>query len=463
MGELSYNGCDFSPLFTSEVNGELIQDVANRTIKYIKYTITVDGYVTLPQGSESINPVMNGLRQLLTQQGANLTYRGRGMDIIVSPGNGNVPANRDVAWGPIPKLLEFQPLGAGRSAKVKWQVITHIAEYKQRLSVETPQSIGDLRGGVGGANLLNNVGGGAVVQVGGIAKELLQFNYETNVTYDEDGFSTLSCSGTLEIPLTRSPDQRTRTLTQTADNARAIIETRLMNKIDLQRFRVTKRNFKVSRDKRTLEWEWTAEEKPYMDLPPDCTVARGTFSFRPARAGMGLCEWLCTLRATYTVRADRPRRTAWISFLALLRLRMLEAKKGQIPKVKDENQDFKRLDGPGGVLQVVAGVFTLFAPKKAIEAQGELKKEDRKAFLIDLSGDEGLYLDSKTVSFSATWRTVTVSSHILLASGMWTKLPETDDQKANLWAASVRDISGASSWLQNQVDAKDDIIVDFGM
>ena len=63
-----------------------------------------------------------------------------------------------------------------------------------------------------------------------------------------------------------------------------------------------------------------------MDLPPDCPIARGTYSVRPAKVGMGLVTWLCTLRATYTVAMPSPyrspemgrRKNAWLAFLALL-------------------------------------------------------------------------------------------------------------------------------------------------
>ncbi len=35
VGTLSYNGCVFSPLFTSNVTGKAAPDAANRTIKYV--------------------------------------------------------------------------------------------------------------------------------------------------------------------------------------------------------------------------------------------------------------------------------------------------------------------------------------------------------------------------------------------------------------------------------------------
>src|SRR4051812_26489749 len=311
VGVLSYNGCQFGPLVVTDVSGLAVKDEAMRTVKYMEYTITVDGYVTLPDGATDTSPTMATLRKLLSAQAGALVYQGRGCDILV-----NVPGNtpRDVAWGPVPNILEFQPLGSGRSAKIKWTVVTRIAETKpsnQRRLMGVGGPIMD----VGNGNIIipPGKGNGGVgvngVAFGGIANiPLLQFNYETVVTYDDANYATISVRGILEIPLTRNPLQSTRTLTQTADDMRGIIEIRALQNIDLTRFHVTKRNLHLSRDKRTLVWDFEAEEQGYQDMPPYSSVARGTYTVRPAKIGMGLCNWLCTLRGTYNIRKDQPRR-----------------------------------------------------------------------------------------------------------------------------------------------------------
>jgi len=449
IGTLSYNGCVFSPLFVTTVSGKAVKDNAQRTVKYMEYLITADGYVTAPTNVAltGVNATTAQLRNLLTAQGGAFVYEGRGCDIVVNPAGGGAGVG-DVVWGPVPELLEFQPLGGGLCAKVQWQVKVHITEV--------PQSKG-----------------GSFVTLAALAPTLLQFNYETVVTYTEDGFSVLSASGTLEIPMTRVPSQKTRTLTTTVDALRSQIETRVMTGIDLTRFHVTNREFHVSRDKRTMDWSFTVEEKPYMDLPQDCTIARGTYNVRPARAGMGLCSWLCTLRATYVVRGpfrsidginNKPRRLAWLAFLALLRLRMGQSVLGNVvPDVKGNQNPaaapVANILGAGLLLSAAASWKTFL--NKQTQALGPTGP-GANAWLIDFSFDEGLYLDSKTTSFSATWRLVTTFSHILLASGLWKKLPEQDAQGNNIWATSMNSVSKSQSWLLNQLDPKLDVIVDFG-
>ena len=434
-GRLSYNGCVFSPLFETSVSGTPVLDRAERTVKYVDYVLTADGYVTLPEGHANIGQTMAVLRQLLSAQGGTLVYLGRGINLVVGPAE----ITKDVAWGPVPEVLEFQPLGGGKSAKIRWMVKTRITE------VQAP--------------------------TGNPLFALLQFNYETLVVYDEDGYSSLVVRGTMEIPMSRFPLQSSRTVARTVDSLRGQIETRVTNGLDLARFHVTRREFNISRDKRTMEWSITLEEKAYMDLPPYCTVARGNYSVRPASTGMGLVTWLCTLRATYTVRADMPRRMAWFAFLALLRIRMSASTLAPDTPVERGNQNPPRTS-LRSALQGFVRPFTTAAglANQILRDGGRLVQESRNAFLIDFSFDEGLYLDSRTVSFSATWRLTTIFSHILLASGLWKKLPEAfqgppdprNPGSLNLWAITMDDVQGSKSWLPNTLDPKSDIIVDFG-
>lgn len=461
--ELSYNGCVFGPLFFTSVSGRCVKDEAQRTVKYMEYDLVVDGYVTAPQGfleeaaREDVVGSITSMRRLLTAQGGALIYRGRGCELSVNAGG-----VRDVAWGPSPELLEFQPLGGGLSAKCVWKVKVRIPEVTARLQPQLTTVVSGTKPGRGGPKS---------VAFGGLAAiPLLQFNYETVVSYGEDGYSSLSVKGTLEIPLTRIPNQTTRTLTQTADDMRGLIESRVMSGIDLARFRITKRDFNLSRDKRTLEWNFQAEEKPYMDLPQGCTVARGSYSVKPAKAGMGLCNWLCTLRATYTVEGPHrqtdanagPRRLAWLAFLALLRWRMAHSILS--PELRPGGNQNPGKDAEAIVAAPITrdATSTLKTMQQLIRAQDRDVAKVRKAWVIDFNFEEGLYLDSKTTSFNATWRLVCPFNHIMLASGLWTRVQETDARGSNLWATSVQGIMGVQSWLPNKQDPSIDVIVDFG-
>lgn len=448
VGELSYNGCKFSPLFATTMSGTVIKDAANRTTKLMEYVLEVDGYVTSPDvpAVDGISATVKNMETLLTAHAGALIYKGRGFNFSVNAAGAAIFDNstRDVAWGPVPELLEFQPMGGGRSAKIRWRVTIRVVTGKAT------------------QRLIPKLGNAANVT------PLLQFNYETSVSYGEDYYAKMSINGVMEIPMTRAT-QGDRVLKSTVDDAREQLNARIFAGINLDRFYIADRQYKISRDKRTLEFDIQIEEKPYMDQPPGCSIARGTFSFRPARAGMGLCLWMCTLRCTYTVRADAPRRVAWEAFLLLLRERMSAAAKGNVVDIGG-NQNPARI-GLGGqavlnAAPLIGGIGGQLAlPMLAGLLRQQQQKPDNntnRPMLIDFSGDEGIYRDSKTTTFSASWRMVTTFSHILLASGLWRKTPEKDAQGKNEWAINMKDISGAQTWVNTQLNPAADVIVDFG-
>lgn len=471
VGTLAYNGCTFSSLFTTNVSGKVIKDEAHRTTKLMEYKLSAEGVVTLNNvgnlgPATGIELSISAMRLALTQQGGILIYEGRGFSF-----NGN----DELAWGPVPELIEFQPLGGGLSAKVKWEVTFRLPDSKA----------GDFRySGLGRAG----------------NTRLLQFNYETSLTYNEDYCSSMTIKGTMEIPLNRlvqggklHGNGPSRKITTTVDDVRTELDRRIFSGIDLSRFYVTHREYNVSRDKRTMQFSVTVEEKPYMDLPPYCTMARGSYNVRPAKSGPGLALWLCTLRATYTVARPAARRWAWDNFLLLLQLRMSQARLAETTKIElNQAAQNPRQPSPqqravndnlllrlgrqfgigGSGPNLVQGFFQ--DAQTVVNGNRRNNRPRIGAWLIDFSFDEGLYKDSKTTTFSATWRLVTTLSHILLASGIWKKVPETgtvDPRIArdtgfnvgnNLWAASMAEFSGATTWAPNYLDPSKDIIIDFG-
>lgn len=445
VGLLSYNGVVFNCLFSSKVSGQAVKDAANRTVKYVKYTITVDGVVTANAGEDDTELAMSLIRRELSKQGGVLRYVGRGLGSLSV--NGGVGSFVDVAWGPIPEVLDMQPLGGSLSAMVRWTVTTCVAELapgKNPLNPLQPNSPGAK-------------GFGAVVQ----------FNEEIGISYDEEGYSSRSIKGTLEIPLTRN-NVNDRTLRVTVDDYREFFMDAVAASFDLTRFRVTRRNFQVSRDKRTMEWEFQADELPPMGLPPESTHARGTFSVRPQKQGFGLVTWICALRCTYVVRADQSRRNAWWAFLSLLKFRMEQGQNGSFPKTTDVDTTVSN----SREIAAATGNFSSAVPIgirlpayliwKAILSKRKITTtvKNRPALLMNFGFDEGLYLDSKTITFEASWRLITTLSHLLMATGVWRWQEGSAGGKE--WASSVSDIMGHRSWLLNHVQADQDVIVDIG-
>ncbi len=449
-GRLAYNGIVFSALYVSKITGTVVQDDAKRTTKYVEYLIEVEGLVTLNPGEDNTDASWLQLRRQLTVHGGVLVYRGKGFsDLTVNLLGSPI---RDVAFGPVPTILAFQTLGQNRSSFIKWQVITRVAEVT--LPLFSPIK-------TAGAHPL-------IVPV-------LQYNYEAEISYGEDGYSALSLRGVLEIPMTRQNVDE-RTLTNIVDAYRS---SWLDIKFDLTKFRIVKRDFTVSRDKRRIDWIYSVEELPPMDLPPGSTIARGSFNVRPVMhvPPFGIISdklWYATLRCTYTIRPDFPRETALYAFYAMWSFRMRQSVHGNVPGLNQQGNSLQQQQASQNNVTLLdaaaAQAYFIFPPaaplvlgyayNRIFQQKPEPPPEEFKtAWVTDFTIDEGLYLDSKSITFSAAWMLTCTFATLLNATGIWHRPP---DVGATTWATSIQDVMGWRSWLTNRLDPTADVIVDMG-
>lgn len=411
VGVLAYNGVTFNSMTKTELTGKPIKDNAGRTITSIEWTLSVDAYVTLEQGQDTIDSTMRTITLQLSQARGELAYTGKGFGanfVVNKPGG-----LQDVAWGPTPTLFECQPLGASRSAKVKWQVVFTIP------------------------NTFPTIG------------PLLQFNEELNISYDEDAYATVSIKGTMQIPLTGLP-QTNSAITTTVDAYRQRFLDQVANSFPLNLFRVLRRNFNVSRDRRTMEWEFQGEQLPPQGLPWSATTARGRFTVRPHRMGPGLAQWLCSLNCTYTLPPGVARRVAYQHFALLLAVRMRQSQFGGLAnRPPPVNPIVQAVVNQSSILQLL---------QRNLQAeQARQRQANTACFIVDFGVDEGLFLESKSVTFHASWMLFSQYRNILRASGIWRT---AGTEGGDTWATSVRNISGWKGTLRNSIQATQDAIVD---
>lgn len=456
IGSLSYNGVSFSSLFKTHISGKVVPDEARRTRKFLEWTLYAEGNVTADDLPDT-DDIMDYLRQKLTAFAAPLIYedKGFGKFNINAPGS----SQSDVAWGPEPMLLEFSPLGNARAAFVRWQVTVRFSEYPQTRTVSSRSSLGQ--------------------------GPVLQFTWDYHMRYDEEGYSSYRINGTLEIPLTRLSVED-RAIRSTVEDFR---EKWLNIAVDLDTFRVTERSFDYSRDRRTAQFVMAYEELPPMGLPPGCSSARGTFSVRntsgvlggSSHAKLALMLWTCSLRCTYTVRGDQDQRVALLAFYSLLWFRMQQTRLGIIPNLKKNDVKNQQniwgniaqiLRGAAAQGQAGAGVgaaagdnavliwdFLFGQARPVVSPAGS---SGGACIITDFGFDEGLYLDSKTVTFHASWWMVTSLQGLLAATGFKRWQPGTAGRKNNLWGQSMQNVVGWRSWQQNGLEKDADLIVDLG-
>ncbi len=461
VGELTYAGVTFNSLYKSKLDGKIVQDDARRTTKYVEWTLTVEGMVTLESGLTTTDATWQGLRQRLSQEGQELNYQGKGFgQLLVNNPNGV----QDVSYGPVPTVLMFTPNGASRSAQITWNCVVRIPEVSDTAV---------LAAGPGGINA---------------AGQVLQFSYEYALSYDEEGYAAIDMTGVLEVAATRKPGQRI--VRTTVD---AFRQTWLDIQFDLDFFKIGERRFTESADQRTCHWEYRVVQLSPAGLPVGAMKAGGQMTMRPLRPGGGqagtpltMPRWVCTLRCHYSIRAFFPRRTAFYSFMSLLWFRMWSSLNGLVPNLNANDQQAlgraqnlikNAFQGVRFVRPTNDQTTTLFYQQLAFAQQNAAAAAGQALFgaaqanapislstpiLMDFGFDEGVYEDSKVMSFQASWVITTDFRAILAATGVWQYGPETGGGVGSYWSSSVRSVSGWRSELAAQINPAAEVIVDFG-
>lgn len=275
---LSYNGFTFPVETMLTISANPIKDDANRTVARVEHVLTAEA--TIQETSNEVS--LKALRAKLETQGQQLTLTGTGYGDL-SIGAPGLAGTDDLAWGPIPEIVEWEPLGTN-ACKIVW-----------RCTVSTSPC--------------------------GIDRGYVAFNYRFSYSTDAQGYTTRTISGYLEIPLSRVGGGSS--VRDSAINHINQYEPPLPKN---GRFRRTNRQFNESADRRRVEFTFTDEEMPFHILPPDVVDCRASHSVQ-AFPGEHV-HFNATLRASYTLRRgiDKFRASTYFMILLFDRIRaMIEA------------------------------------------------------------------------------------------------------------------------------------------
>lgn len=276
LGTVSYNGVTFNPYIKSSVDAKPVFDDADRTVKYVRYTFSIAGWVSdWAQSPPTSNAVLADLRQKLTARGKEFHFdnHGIGATFTVNKPGGTV---LDVKWGPVPEVLAMSDIIGGTAVYIEWKCVVCLPEC--------PGSV--------------------------FEKKVMAFCYDVDYQIGSDGLQTIVTSGSLEIPLTYHGNN---TLTDSADAYRELIPGNVPGNVPAG-FQRTQ-DYRLSKDRTRLEFTITDKQNP-VAYPP--FVTKISMRYRYANnTPMVFTQWTITISGTVTVAPNVPKAYAWDAFLVV--------------------------------------------------------------------------------------------------------------------------------------------------
>lgn len=126
LGTISYSVQGSSFTFPGDSNtttsSKQVPTADGRSIKWVEHKMTVDGWLfssDLVNSTGTVDGAFDAAKHILQQAGGILNITGKGFgDIKI---NDNISQNRDLSFGPFPKVIDWKPLG-NVTCYFKWEV-----------------------------------------------------------------------------------------------------------------------------------------------------------------------------------------------------------------------------------------------------------------------------------------------------------------------------------------------------
>lgn len=314
VGTVGYNGYVFDGASHVKIKCEPVYDDAQRTVIYHRYTIDVE---TIVANAVDTDTDLLTIRGRLSKAGQILILETKGFGSLSVNGATGI---RDVAFGPKPRILAWEPIGSLRAAQVVWQCETCIPYCALPL----------------------------------VEDGLLAFNYEVDYSLDSRLMTTRTIAGYLEIAMTRTAPA-SGAIPDSADAYRTLVSP-----IVPERFQRVSQSFQLSADKRRLTFSITDQEINSRN-PWPLGVTRVDARHRVAwsRKAGGAGKQRNVLSVDVDLAPDQPALNAWAIFEAIAKKR-LDIAKGEYSKgvlIEDITAD-EDIFGRGASFGMAYTIFT---------------------------------------------------------------------------------------------------------
>lgn len=424
VGIVVYNNFVFPAITNWRVRSEPIQDSSGRTVKYIKYTFRAE-FIFTPQDYPtqyyadatcqvdyssaadtalrfgSLEEAMSQVRTSLLTQGKPFQFDRQGFGGLTI--NTNIPEVNDVevAYGPTPKILEWESMAGNKAARIVWECEITVVDCSRfdglrnwlmaQEEFTTPNPFIDLPTG--------------------IPKFPLEYSYDT-VYSVEDGATTRTVSGQIEAYVYRNllADEGgfPQVPTFTVDYYREGLVTLFP---PLRGF-LRKFSFNISADKRKCNFTIVDTE-----IQSENPLYPGMLRMDVAhtvRTGLhqegGFEQAYCTLSGSIQTAPGVPRILAWIAFLDILNKRL---DKSRFAQVDLQNKDAENAQADQDGVE--------YYPKN-LPQEGQYGQK----IVLGVSITEHIF--SRRVQFSVDYLITTSLKNLFAATGLFTPVYAIDDE-----------------------------------
>ena len=271
---VQYNGFSFgdanSTPPTYRLHGEPVYDDATRVVTHVRYILELSTLIYADQESDTATWVQQA-RERLSRPGRRLELRELGLGDTTVDSSGSHP---DVLWGARPQTVAFTPIGG----TLVWQL-----DWKCEFNVSEPGSAGQ--------------------------SNWLAFNLAMEYSVDEQGFTTRTARGYVQIP------QR-RTSGGGSSGGRSLNDVRRRVRIRVPAlFRRLRSTWRESTDRTRLDFEVVDEQLRTGPFPPG--IVDGKVDYQLENAGGDFSWTKAVVEGWLESAPDTPRSTALLQLLAI--------------------------------------------------------------------------------------------------------------------------------------------------
>ncbi len=268
IGTMSYNGIPFDGAYRVRVDSENVYDEAQRTVIYVRYVFRVQMILAGPPDNNALlhGPTedMIEVRGLLNKAGGVFVFQSKGFGVGIN----TQATDRDVLFGPKPRIMNWHSVGAELAVLVDWECELHMAECLTSLS-----------------------------------QVIVAVNYEVSVRIDQAGNTIRSISGYVQIANTATAS----TILLSPD---AFLQTALKCRVPLGFKRDMERQ--IDKAKLRINFSITDTEIPSTNPYPEQAVyVEAQHRVRWVRQ-QSAARMLNTLGVRITMRADISPSRAWL-------------------------------------------------------------------------------------------------------------------------------------------------------